>query len=285
MLNTLKFHLKTSRPGLWFPTIWLYVIPTSGLVIWGDITFWVGLIYFTFPFNYLIYSWNDWADTKIDDLNPRKNTFLFGAVSNHSLKKEIIWVNIVTQVPFLLFFTYHTGYYMGWWLVTLVFLNYMYNDAKMRVSSRPPFELFVSLGYLLALVLSVRLNGNIVVPVTTYFYLMLFAIQSHLIGEVMDIAPDRAGGRKTIATVLGYRWSKLLLAIIVGVEAYILLQIANEFLLGVFLIFYAAYMVVDAFFIFKNKPYPLPLIKLFGICANIAALTTMVWLWITGSLM
>lgn len=285
MPNTLKFHLKTSRPGLWFPTIWLYVIPTAGLNIWGDFTFWVGLIYFTFPFNYLVYSWNDWADTKIDDLNPRKNTFLFGAVSNHSLKKEIIWVNIITQLPFLLFFAYHTGNYMWWWLITLVFLNYMYNDVKMRVSSRPPFELFVSLGYLLALLMSVRLNGDTVIPITTYIYLMLFAIQSHLIGEIMDIAPDKTGGRKTTATVLGYRWSKLLLAIIVSVEAYILLTIANEILLGIFLVLYALYMIIDAFFIYKNKPYPLPLIKLFGICANIAALTTMVWLWITGSLM
>jgi len=283
--NTLKFHLKTARPGLWFSTIWLYVIPTSGLDIWSSPIFWVGLLYFTFPFNYLIYSWNDWADIKIDALNPRKNTFLFGAVSNHSLKKEIVWVNIIAQLPFLLFFTYHTGYYMFWWLLTVVFLNYMYNDAKMRMSSRPPFELFVSLGYLLALLMSVQLNGNIIVPITTYFYLMLFAIQSHLIGEVMDIAPDRAGGRKTTATILGFRWSKLLLAVIVGIEAYILLTVANEVLLGFFLVLYAAYMIIDVFFIYKNKPYPLPLVKLFGICANIAALTTMVWLWITGSLM
>lgn len=285
MLNTLKFHLKTSRPGLWFPTVWLYVIPTSGLAVWGDVTFWVGLLYFTFPFNYLIYSWNDWADMEIDSLNPRKNTFLFGAVSNHSLKKEIVWVNLVIQIPFLLFFTYHTWYYMFWWLTTLVFLNYLYNDKTMRVSSRPPFELFISLGYLLALLMSVRLNGGIVVPITTYLYLMLFAIQSHLIGEIMDIEPDRAGGRKTTATALGFRGSKVLLAVIVGIEAYILLAIANELLLGVFLVLYTLYMILDALFIFKNKPYPLQLIKLFGICANIAALVTMVWLWITGGLM
>lgn len=133
--------------------------------------------------------------------------------------------------------------------------------------------------------MSVNLNGNPIVPLLTYAYLALFAIQSHLIGEVMDIEPDKAGGRKTTATFLGYRNSKILLSLIVGIEAYILLYKANEQLLGLFLVFYALYLVVDAFFIFKNKPYPLQLLKLFGICANIAALTTMVWLWITGSLM
>lgn len=284
MPKTFKFHLKTSRPGLWFPTIWLYVIPTAGMDIWQSPSFWVGFIYFTFPFNYLIYSWNDWADFEIDALNPRKNTFLFGAVGNRQLRKQIVWVNVLVQVPFLLIFAYHTGYYIIWWLGTLLFLNFIYNDKRVLISGRPPLEIFVSLGYLLALVMSVRLNQVETVPLYTYLYLMLFAIQSHLIGEVMDIEPDRAGGRKTSATVLGYRYSKLVLAVIVAVEAWLLLKQFNELFLGGFLVLYALYMVLDAIFIFKNRPYPLHLIKLFGICANIAALVTMVWLWITGSL-
>eukprot|EP01035_Chromulina_nebulosa_P035336 gene35336-47487_t len=242
MPNTFKFHLKTSRPGLWFPTLWLYVVPTAGMDIWGSIEFWVGLFYFTFPFNYLIYSWNDFADIEIDAQNPRKNR----------------------------------------WYGTLLFLNYIYNNKKLRVSGRPPFELLVSLGYLLALTLSIQLNHLPKLPLYTYLYLILFAIQSHLIGEVMDIDPDKAGGRRTTATVLGYRYSKLLLAFIISIEAYLLLSEFTELFLGGFLAVYALYMTVDGLFIFKNKPYPLHLVKFFGICANIAALATMVWLWITA---
>lgn len=284
MPNTLSFHLKTSRPGLWFPTVWLYVIPTAGMAVWADPVFWVGLLYFTFPFNYFIYSWNDWADMEIDALNPRKNTYLFGAVAVEGLKNQVIWVNAAVQLPFWLFFTWHTGYYIIWWLATLFFLNYVYNAKRVKISGKPPWELFVSLGYLLALVMSVKLNKVVAVPPFTYLYLILFAIQSHLIGEIMDIAPDRAGQRRTSATVLGYKYAKLLLALIVGVEAYLLLQQFNELLLGGFLVLYALYMTLDAFFIYKSNPYPLHLIKLFGICANIAALVTMVWLWFTGSL-
>ncbi len=284
MPNTFKFHLKTSRPGLWFPTLWLYVVPTSGMDIWGRIEFWVGLFYFTFPFNYLIYSWNDFADIEIDAQNPRKNTYLFGAVAIKGLQKQVVWVNCFTQLPFWVFFAYYTGYYMIWWISTLLFLNYIYNNKKLRISGRPPFELFVSLGYLLALTLSIQLNHLPKLPLYTYLYLILFAIQSHLIGEVMDIAPDKAGGRRTTATVLGYRYSKLLLAFIISIEAYLLLSEFTELFLGGFLAVYALYMTVDGLFIFKNRPYPLHLVKFFGICANIAALATMVWLWITGSL-
>lgn len=284
-LSKFAFHLKTSRPGLWFPVLWLYIIPTSGTEVWYNTVFWVGLVYFTFPFNYLIYSWNDWADAGIDALNPRKNTYLFGAVGNHSLKREILFINLAVQLPFWVFFAWHTSWFMLWWAFTLLYLNFMYNNRRVRLSSRPPWEIFVSCGYLLAFVLSVRLNGNPVVPFFTYLYLILFAIQSHLIGEIMDIAPDRAGGRRTTATVLGYRNSKLLLAAIISIETYLLLAEFNEPLLGYGLALYALYMLADAMFIFKNNPYPLRLIRWFGICANIAALVTMVWLWKTGGLM
>lgn len=285
MPGTLQFHIKTSRPGLWFPVLWLYIIPTAGMDIWQNTTFWVGMLYFTFPFNYLIYSLNDWADAGIDALNPRKNTYLFGAVGNHNKKRQILLVNTICQLPFWVFFAWHTGYFIIWWVFTLLFLNYVYNSSRVRLSGRPPWEMLVSCGYLLAFVISVRLNGNPAVPFFTYVYLMLFAIQSHLIGEVMDIGPDCAAGRRTTATVLGYRNAKLLLAGIITIESYLLLSQFDELLLGFGLAAYAAYMLADAFFIFKNKPYPLHLIKWFGICANIAALLSMVWLWKTGGLM
>lgn len=252
--------------------------------IWQSFPFWAGLVYFTFPFNYFIYSWNDWADMEIDALNPRKNTYLFGAVAVEGLKRQVIWVNVLTQLPFWLFFAWHTGWYFLWWSVTLLFLNFIYNDKQVKLSGKPPWEIFVSLGYLLAFVMSIRLNNVYGMPFLTYVYLSLFAVQSHLIGEVMDIEPDRQGGRRTTGTVLGYRNTKLLLVIVIGIEAFLLLWRFDELLLGGFLALYALYLIIDSLFIWKNTPYPVKMLKFFGICANIAALATMVWLWITGSL-
>ena len=76
-MRRLLFYLKASRPGLWFPTIWLYLLPTSGMDV--GIVFWVGLLYVSFPLNFLVYGWNDIVDEDIDRYNPRKDTYLFGA--------------------------------------------------------------------------------------------------------------------------------------------------------------------------------------------------------------
>jgi len=47
MINSLSFWLKVSRPGLWFATLWLYLMPTSGLDIWSSYNFWIGFAYET----------------------------------------------------------------------------------------------------------------------------------------------------------------------------------------------------------------------------------------------
>lgn len=283
MLATLSYHLKTSRPGLWFITLWLYIVATAGIDIWGQPVFWVGLVYFTFPFNYFIYSWNDWADRDIDALNPRKNNYLLGAVAKPELKNQILWVNVLVQLPFWAFFTWHIGYYMIWWLAALFFLNYIYNSPRVRLSRRPVLGLFVSLVYLLAFSFSVRLNGAIIPP-QTYLYLVLFSFQSFLAGKIIDIENNRFAGRKTIATVLGYRVSKLMLVLIIALEIYILLNTFGEWPLASTLAGFAVLLLVDALLIYKNNPYPLNIVKAFGICANIAAFGTMVWLWLSGSL-
>ena len=55
MLSQLLFYLKVSRPGLWFATIWLYMLPTSGNeAILSSNPFWVGLAYVCFPLNFLV---------------------------------------------------------------------------------------------------------------------------------------------------------------------------------------------------------------------------------------
>ena len=71
MLKTLLFYLKVSRPGLWFATIWLYLLPTSrSLELLESPAFWFGLLYVCFPINFLVYGWNDVVDHETDALNP-----------------------------------------------------------------------------------------------------------------------------------------------------------------------------------------------------------------------
>ena len=85
----MKFYLKVSRPGLWFPTIWLYMLPFGGHQFWVEPMFWLGLLYVTFPLNFLIYGWNDIVDYETDQVNPRKDSFLFGAKGTKAQLAEL----------------------------------------------------------------------------------------------------------------------------------------------------------------------------------------------------
>jgi hypothetical protein len=99
------FWLKVSRPGLWFQTLWLYTLPTARLPeILSSGTFWLGLIYVTFPLNFLVYGWNDIVDYENDRENPRKDSFLFGARGSREQLARLPLVIAVAQVPFLLAF-------------------------------------------------------------------------------------------------------------------------------------------------------------------------------------
>ena len=72
--------LKISRPGLWFPTLWIYLVPFSWEnEFWESPIFWLGLLYVTFPLNYLIYGLNDYNDRQADRVNLRKGNYFFGA--------------------------------------------------------------------------------------------------------------------------------------------------------------------------------------------------------------
>jgi len=61
----------------------------------------------------------------------------------------------------------------------------------------PGLDLAAQFGYLLVVPFSIMVNDLADLRWLTYFYLLLFAVQSQLIGEVMDITPDRQAGRTT----------------------------------------------------------------------------------------
>ena len=73
------FILKASRPGLWFVTLWLYLMPLAGSIDLHSPRFWAGLLAVTFPLNLVVYGWNDLVDRETDRANARKDSWLFGA--------------------------------------------------------------------------------------------------------------------------------------------------------------------------------------------------------------
>lgn len=284
LLNKLIFYLKVSRPGLWFATIWLYILPTSHMDIWASSSFWYGLFYVCFPLNFLVYGWNDMVDQETDALNPRKDTFWFGARGSSEQLKELWKPILIAQIIFFPYITYLGGNKMWLLLLAFVIINGLYNLPKHGLRSNPPLELLCQVGYLLIVPLSIWLNHTDILPWTTYFYLLLFAFQSHLIGEVMDIEPDRKTGRKTTATVIGMKNAKLLIILIVLSEVMLLFTVYQEYIFGSMLAIGLLWLIIDLFFIFKTNTYTLSQMKLFGVLSNLVAIVSMAYVWFSGCL-
>ncbi len=284
-MKTLVFYLKVSRPGLWFATVWLYLLPTSQMDIWHESSFWYGLFYVCFPLNFLVYGWNDIVDYETDAVNPRKDTFWFGALGSPEDLRQLWKAILLVQILFVPPLIYFGGIRMLWLFAAFVLINGLYNLPKHGLRSKPPLELLCQFGYLLVAPLSIYLNQAEMLSWTTYFYLLLFAFQSHLIGEVMDIVPDRKAGRRTTATILGMKKTKLLIILIVFLEVSLLYIVYDEYIFGSMLALGLLWLLVDLFFIFKTKQYTLGQMKLFGLMSNIVAILSMAYVWYTACLL
>lgn len=285
-MNRIILWLKVSRPGLWFATIWLYMLPTAQMDnIWNSYTFWVGLIYVSFPLNFLVYGWNDIVDHNADMHNPRKDSFLFGAKANKktlaNLWKPLLGVQLVC-LPFIIF--------MASWkfillMIPFLLINHLYNLPENGLRSRPPLELLCQIAYLLVVPFSILINETTNLPWVTYFYLILFAWQSHLIGEVMDIEPDKKAKKHTTATFLGMKKTKMIIIMIVSIEVLLLFLVFKDFIFGSMLAIGLLWLILDLYFIYKTKEYTLSQMKFFGYSSNIIALMSMIYVWYSSCLL
>jgi 4-hydroxybenzoate polyprenyltransferase len=282
-VRSVLFALKVSRPGLWFQTLWLYLLPVAAQPRLDTFQFWLGTVFVTFPLNLLVYGWNDVVDRSIDRVNPRKDSFLFGARGTAAdlarVPRLIAWVN----VPFFLGLSILCGWRMALVLAGMVLVTALYNLPRHGLRTHPPFELFNQLGYLLILPFSILLNGTGPLPMESVGYLVLFCTHAHLMGEIMDVYPDRASGRRTIATVLGIVPAKGIAAALVFVEAALIGEVFRDYVLAGFLFLGGCWLAADIF-IFRDQPYTRNQFLLFGAGVNAAGFASMAWVWSTGTL-
>lgn len=282
----LAFWLEVSRPGLWFPTLWLYLLPLSRSATLDSANFWVGLVFMSFPLNFLIYGWNDLVDAETDAQNPRKGTFMFGArptaEQREQLPRALVVVTLLSFAPVA---------WLGGPLRMLAVLGgialvcALYNHPTHGFRGRPPLELACQFAYLLVIPIAAWLNDAPMPPWPTLIYVALFCVQSQLIGEVMDIEPDRATGRKTTATVLGHRGTKLLILVIVALEVALLFFLFGDPWFAGALMGFLVWLILDLTVIYRGRAYTLNEMKLFGLASNAVALVTMGYVWWSACLM
>lgn len=278
--------LKISRPGLWFPTVWIYMVPFGNQEeFWTTLPFWLGLVFVTFPLNYLVYGLNDYTDTKADALNDRKGNFLFGAKASKEELKFLLPKITLIVLPFIILFTYLSGIKMFLLLGVMVGVNVIYNFKPFRLKERPPFEIFIQVGYVLTAFFCTELNDLDNLPWQTLIYLSLFAFQAHLAGEIMDIDPDLKAGKKTTATILKRKTTKKMMLALLLTESFLLWYWFKDMVLASFLALFSVWLALDVFYFFKDRPYTPQQMKLFGYALNMSAILSMIWVWYSGKLL
>ena len=283
--SRMLFWLKASRPGLWFPTIWLYGLPLSGMHLLESPSFWAGLLFVSFPLNLLTYGWNDLVDVETDALNPRKDSYLFGARGTPEQLARLPWAMAAITAAGFAPVVALGGLRMLALLGAIVGVIALYNLPKNGLRGRPPLELLCQAGYLLVIPMSAWLNSAPLPAVPTWLYLCLFCVQSQLIGEVMDIDPDRAAGRKSTATKLGTRRTKMLIIATVAAEVALLLLVYEALIFGGLLTLFLLWLLLDLTVLFGEQRYTLGQMKLFGVTSNLVALTSMLYVWWSGCLL
>jgi 4-hydroxybenzoate polyprenyltransferase len=247
-------------------------------------TLWLGLFYVLFPLGFLLYGVNDIVDAEADRLNPRKGTFLFGSLGKAEQLAALRWKIAAIQIPFLIIFFFLIGPRILAWFGVLLIAVGIYNAPRFGWKGHPPFDVLIQASYLLVFVLSSWLNGAAQLPWQTFVFGAMFAMHSHIFGEVMDIEPDRLSGRRTTATLLGAKRSKLLLAGFLCVETVLVYYFFGDLVIAGFLGFGAAWFVLDSLLIWKNRPYNPRTMRLFMWGWNVAAFVGMFWNWSNGSL-
>src|SRR5260370_16856538 len=107
---------------------------------------------------------------------------------------------------------------MLWWYAVILLAVGIYNAPVSAWKGRPPFDVLIQASCLLVFVLSSWLNNVPQLPWQTFLFGAMFAMHSHIFGEVMDIEPDQLSGRRTTAALIGRVRAKFLIAAFFSIE-------------------------------------------------------------------
>lgn len=278
----LKSLIKVSRPGFWPTHLWFFLLPLGQREMFGSVGFWLGCVYVCFPLGLLLYGWNDLFDRETDRLNPRKDSWLFGArLDDDGLRRLPLWI-AATQLPFAIVFTALVGAKALLWFAAMAAANAVYNWPKLGWKNWPVLDLVNQVAYLLVFVLASWVCAVPQLSAPAMVFSALFAMQSHLFGQVMDVDEDRAAGRRTTASIIGVRASKLLVVALLAVEAHIAWTYFRGAFVEAFLLAGALFFLADALAGFRGRPYPAWFSKLFFVGWNLVVVASMHFVWRYG---
>jgi 4-hydroxybenzoate polyprenyltransferase len=261
------------------------MLPLQQQALFGSASFWIGLVYVTLPLGLILYGCNDLADVETDRMNPRKGSYLFGARGSRAQLARLPRYIALVQLPFLVVFAASIGWLqaIGWFLAVCG-TTAIYNFPRYGTKNWPVVDVLTQAGYLLVFVISSWLNGLPQLPWYTFVFAGLFAMHSHLFGQIMDIVPDREAGRRSTAVTFGILPSKYLIAALLAIESWLVFAIPGDFLVGGFLAAAALWFLLDATVLWRDRLYTPGQMRFFLLGWNAAAVTSLPILWYWGRL-
>ncbi|GAA3752008.1 prenyltransferase [Microbacterium kribbense] len=201
--------LAVSRPVSWINTAYPFgaaYLLTSGRI---DAAFVIGVVFFLIPYNLAMYGINDVFDYASDLANPRKGG-MEGTVLDRGAHRVVLVAAIASCVPFVVALVV-LGDPASWAVLAVsLFAVAAYSVPGLRFKERPFLDSVTSSTHFVSpavygLVLAgARPTGALVALLAAFF---LWGMASHAFGAVQDVVPDRAGGIRSIATVMGARWT------------------------------------------------------------------------------
>lgn len=221
---------------------------------WPAVDFWVGCVFFLIPYNLLMYGVNDVFDYASDVANPRKGGVEGALLPPHLHRPILVLACGVAAPFVVYFLVRSIvlgvlGSASSWWACTVLVLSVFvlsvfavlaYSVKGLRFKEVPFLDSVTSsvhfsspawFGLALGLAAgpvggdSLGSGGSDLGPGATLPHLgagtwlvlaafFLWGCASHAFGAVQDVVPDRAGGIRSVATVLGARatvWFSLVL--------------------------------------------------------------------------
>lgn len=198
-----------SRPISWintaFPFAAAYYLSTGRI----DAPLVVGTVFFLVPYNLAMYGINDVFDYESDLANPRKGG-MEGAVLDRGIHRITVWAAAILSLPFVIALVLFGGS-LSWLVLAIsLFAVAAYSVPGLRFKEKPFLDSFTSSTHFVSpAVYGLALAGASFTPsifaiVAAFF---LWGMASHAFGAVQDVVPDREGGIRSVATVMGAAWT------------------------------------------------------------------------------
>lgn len=206
--------LVVSRPFWWVNTAAPFI--ASYFIIAGrlDWTLFVGVLFFAFGYNLMMYGINDIYDYESDILNPRK-TGVDGSVLAKS-KHPALWRWILAvNLPLVIWLFAFGNMASNLWLVLMLFMVVAYSQKGLRFKEIPLLDSFTSsFHYTSPFIYGGLLVGASQLYIPAFIAFFVWVMANHAFGAIQDITPDRKAGISSVATKLGA--SKTILLVLSG---------------------------------------------------------------------